>query len=249
MSVPLSAAWKPGQMDGRTVRVSALDSVLFGGAQTARPQRAPTRTPHIHSRGKQQFSAPELQALWIQAGGDPAKANIAAAIALAESGGRTGPGVHSSNPAGGINRGPWQIWSGNPGSSDDPLTNAKTAVRMSKNGTNWGSWETYATGAYKKFLGSGVTQQDQSTTFQGGSLKGAVSDTAGQIGRIADVFGTAGNFLLTQQGWRRILKVVIGGVVIIYGITLLAKNLAGVDVAAPLNKAAGGVTKGVVGKS
>ena len=107
------------------------------------------------------YTYAQLEGLWINAGGSPATAPIAAAIAEAESGGN--PTVTSANPDGGTNVGPWQLDTLGVGSGfsvaqlQDPATNAAIAVKGSANGSNWSDWETFANGAYKAFLNNGTT--------------------------------------------------------------------------------------------
>jgi len=84
-----------------------------------------------------------LEELWEQAGGSDAQAVTAASIAMAESSGQQ----YATGAAG--ERGYWQI---NPDhgslSTYDPLGNAKAAVIISDDGTNWTPWTTYTSGAY-----------------------------------------------------------------------------------------------------
>lgn len=84
-----------------------------------------------------------LERLWDSAGGNPGKAFIAAEIAMAESSGEQ----YATGPAG--ERGYWQI---NPDhgylSTYNPYGNAKAAVIISGNGTDWTPWTTYTSGAY-----------------------------------------------------------------------------------------------------
>jgi LysM repeat protein len=89
------------------------------------------------------LSCHALEELWEEAGGSPAQAVTAASIAMAESGGQ-------QFATGGVGeRGYWQI---NPDhgslSTYDPLGNAKAAVIISDDGTNWTPWTTYTSGAY-----------------------------------------------------------------------------------------------------
>lgn len=85
------------------------------------------------------YTAEQLKQLWIQAGGNPQNAAIAAAVALAESGGNANAGPKNNN--GSIDRGLWQINSIHGAlSSFDPLQNAKAAVKISNNGANWRPW-------------------------------------------------------------------------------------------------------------
>jgi LysM repeat protein len=85
-----------------------------------------------------------LEELWEEAGGSHAEAFMAAEIAMAESSGR-------QFATGGVGeRGYWQI---NPNhgalSTYDPLGNAKAAIIISSNGTNWNPWTTFTSGAFQ----------------------------------------------------------------------------------------------------
>jgi LysM repeat protein len=85
-----------------------------------------------------------LEELWEQAGGSDAEAVMAASIAMAESSGQQ----FATGTVG--ERGYWQI---NPDhgslSTYDPLGNAKAAVIISDDGTNWTPWTTFTSGAYQ----------------------------------------------------------------------------------------------------
>jgi len=85
-----------------------------------------------------------LEQLWEKAGGSSAHAFMAAEIAMAESSGRQ----FATGPVG--ERGYWQI-NTNHGSLStyDPLGNARAAVIISANGTNWHPWTTFTSGAYR----------------------------------------------------------------------------------------------------
>jgi len=89
------------------------------------------------------LGCPGLEELWEQAGGSDAEAVMAASIAMAESSGQQ----FATGAAG--ERGYWQI---NPDhgslSTYDPLGNAKAAVIISDDGTNWTPWTTFTSGAY-----------------------------------------------------------------------------------------------------
>lgn len=84
-----------------------------------------------------------LEALWRTAGGAPSAQVTAASIAMAESSGNQ----YATGPYG--ERGYWQI---NPDhgalSTYDPDGNAKAAVIISDDGTNWSPWTTFVDGAY-----------------------------------------------------------------------------------------------------
>ncbi len=100
------------------------------------------------------YTQSELQELWVKAGGDPSKARVAAAVAMAESGGRT-HALNTADPSGG-SRGLWQINGIHKDSTYDALGNAKAAVRISSNGKNFKPWGAYTNGSYKKFYGKGT---------------------------------------------------------------------------------------------
>jgi LysM repeat protein len=86
-----------------------------------------------------------LEQLWDSAGGNPADAFMAAEIAMAESGGNQ-YAVSSTDDIG-----YWQINAPIWGSlaTYDPAGNAQAAVQISGDGSDWGPWTTYQTGAYE----------------------------------------------------------------------------------------------------
>lgn len=95
----------------------------------------------------------QLEALWVEQGGKASAKHTAAAIALAESSGNVTAEGHNTN--GSIDRGLWQINSVHGAlSTTNPRANARSAIAISNNGTNWSPWVTYQTGAYKTFLGA-----------------------------------------------------------------------------------------------
>jgi len=89
------------------------------------------------------LSCSGLEALWKAAGGRTSAAFMAAEIAMAESGGRQ----YAHSPTN--DYGYWQI-NGVHGAmaTYNPIGNAKAAIAISSNGTNWRPWTTYVTGAY-----------------------------------------------------------------------------------------------------
>jgi hypothetical protein len=98
----------------------------------------------------------QIVSLWTANGGSASTANVAAAVAMGESSGRTG--VTSHNPDGGQNVGLWQLDTKGAGAGhtvaqlQDANTNAQVTIMHSANGTNWKQWEAYTNGAYKKYL-------------------------------------------------------------------------------------------------
>src|SRR5215472_1383913 len=106
--------------------------------------------------GNIQYSYAQIEGIWVQAGGPVGVAPIAAAIAMAESGGNTTATDNDSN--GSVDRGLWQIISIHGAlSTYDVMGNARAAVSISNNGTNWSPWVTYSNGAYRKYYQTGVT--------------------------------------------------------------------------------------------
>lgn len=178
---------------------------------------------------KVKFTFGDLENLWIQAGGDPAKAKIAAAVAMAESGGvRT---AQHTNSDGTIDRGPWQINSVHGAQSTiDARANADAAVAISKNGTDWTPWTTFKSGAFRKFLSG--KDVPAATIASGGSVPG-VTDLnvpgAGAIGAVGDFLGKLG-VIFHANFWLRVALglgglVLIGFAVVTIGKQYMPKNL------------------------
>jgi LysM repeat protein len=89
------------------------------------------------------YSCSNLESLWEQAGGSPAHALMAAEIARAESGGN--PNAISPTDDFGL----WQINASNGSLATlNTYQNARSAIILSHNGTDWNPWTTYRTGAY-----------------------------------------------------------------------------------------------------
>src|SRR6516162_488873 len=81
----------------------------------------------------------QVENYWVQAGGNPQAASMAAAVADAESG--LNAGASRTNPDGSQGVGLWLLPSnGSPPGSTDPLANARAAVQLSQNGTDWTQW-------------------------------------------------------------------------------------------------------------
>ena len=108
----------------------------------------------------QKFTYAELEGLWINAGGPRGAAPIAAAIALAESGGCSGDINPTDN---GGTQTSWSLWQISDGTHNqpvpgimDPAVNAQQAVAKYK-ASGWSPWGTYNSGAYKAFMNGGTT--------------------------------------------------------------------------------------------
>jgi LysM repeat protein len=84
-----------------------------------------------------------LERLWEEAGGNPADAFTAAEIAMAESGGNQ----YAHSPTN--DYGYWQINASHGAlATYDAYGNARAAVIISHDGTDWHPWTTYTSGAY-----------------------------------------------------------------------------------------------------
>jgi Lysozyme like domain len=87
----------------------------------------------------QDMTYDEVENAWIQAGGNPQAAAMAAAVADASSG--LNPATSRTNPDGTVSIGLWLIpQNGTPPGSTDPVANARAAVQLSGNGTDWSQW-------------------------------------------------------------------------------------------------------------
>ena len=90
------------------------------------------------------LSCSGLEELWESAGGSSAKAFMAAEIAMAESGGNQ----YALSPT--DDYGYWQINASHGAlATFNALGNAKAAITISDDGTDWAPWTTYTTGAYE----------------------------------------------------------------------------------------------------
>ena len=172
-----------------------------------------------------QYSFKQLEQLWVQAGGNAAYSVIAAAIAMAESSGKSDASNFNTN--GTEDRGLWQInsiWGSL--STFDPMANAKAAVEISHNGTNWHPWTTYNTGAYKQYMGG----QSPPPTPVGGSAGGGggggnpLADLFSFPSQIINFFGDANSFvnklmwLVNPASWLRIGAFLVGVVLLLFAI-------------------------------
>lgn len=89
-----------------------------------------------------------LERLWEQAGGSRGAAFTAAEIAMAESGGRQYASLYNAN--GTTDRGYWQVNSVHGSlSTFGAYANARAAVQISHDGSDWSPWVTYNSGAYQ----------------------------------------------------------------------------------------------------
>lgn len=127
------------------------------------------------------YSADQIGNLWIAAGGDPTWARKAEAVALAESGGNSD--ARSSTTDFGL----WQINAIHFGDGiidasnwATPTVNARAAISISSNGTNWAAWCT-CWDTPDKNCGHGQLSTPQATSPAGRELAalGGTPSTSG----------------------------------------------------------------------
>lgn len=122
----------------------------------------------------------QVENYWIQAGGNAQAAAMAAAIADASSG--LNPGVTRTNPDGTCSVGLWLIpQNGTPPGTTDPLSNARAAVQLSNNGTDWSQWC--------------VAWSDNDCGQQGGTYLGSGANALGSLaqGGTSGIYSVAGS--------------------------------------------------------
>lgn len=127
-----------------------------------------TPTPSTTAgQGTQAMTYAQVKNAWIQAGGNPQAADMAAAVADAESG--FNPSAQRINPDGSTGIGLWLLPSnGNPPGSTDPVANARAAVQQSNNGTDWTQWCS--------------TWSDNNCGLNGGTYLGSGANALGSLG-------------------------------------------------------------------
>jgi hypothetical protein len=182
-------------------------------------------------------------------------AKIAAAIAMAESGGSPSVITHDSDDD---SYGLWQInMKGDMGPARrkqlgisansallDPKTNARAMAMISGNGANFGAWATFTGGQYKKFLQTGSSNSvadwlkrvlpggDKAAAIgnQAGENLGTVVDsaqaTAQAAGAAVDTLQKSAAWLSKSENWLRIAYVAGGGAIILAALYQLMSGTA-----------------------
>ena len=139
--LPAPAAVAAQPTAGGSTHTTAYTPRHAASGSGAGPASQPSAATTTNLSGT--LSCSGLEALWVEAGGSAAAEVTAASIAMAESGGNQ----FATGTVG--ERGYWQINPVNGSlSTYDPYGNARAAVIMSGNGTNWSPWTTYTSGAY-----------------------------------------------------------------------------------------------------
>jgi hypothetical protein len=145
---PKHAAPAPAVTETASVNTSSSSSSSHhstGGSSTVVVQSASHGSSGGSSGGLSgTLSCSGLEQLWTSAGGDSADAFMAAEIAEAESGGNQ----YALSPT--DDYGYWQINASNGAlATFNAYGNARSAIILSDDGSNWNAWTTYRTGAYE----------------------------------------------------------------------------------------------------
>jgi LysM repeat protein len=121
----------------------ATHTTIYSTGHSTGPSANGARHVVTQSAPQGMYACSALEQLWEQEGGSPAAAVMAAEIAMAESGGD--PNAISPTDDFGL----WQINGSNGALATlNPFQNAKSAITLSDDGTNWNPWTTYHSGAY-----------------------------------------------------------------------------------------------------
>jgi hypothetical protein len=183
------------------------------------------------------YSYAQLEGLWINAGGSKAVAPIAAAIALAESGGCSAAlNANDTNGEGGT-QSSWGLWQISNGTHSQPVpgiltpaTNAQQAVAKYQGDNNtFGDWGTYSSGAYKQYISNSTTPDTSVSSPASATLDS--STTAGGDCAITmpnidlGVTSIGGSCLVTYSTERALiagLMLGVAGIVALAGLVILA---------------------------
>lgn len=174
----------------------------------------PNKVPSSVTR----YTYAQLEALWIQAGGDRASAPIMAAIALAESSGD--PTATNHNSDGSVDRGLWQINSSHGSlSTYNVADNAKAAVKI-KGTQGLSAWVTYTNGMYRKFMKNGVNPDSN-------GLPNGSTSTADQAGLSGDIGTAIGQGLgqAFQSLMQPVISTIIWGGEVMFGIGIIGLGI------------------------
>lgn len=186
----------------------------------------------------------ELYTLALSQGLTPDRAKVAAAIAMAESGGNAN--AHNTNAdTGDDSYGYWQInMLGDLGperrkafgiSSNeqlfDPATNARAMKVVSGGGTNFYPWSTYAKGKHLPYLNNPVTDQGSNDPSWLEKLGKAVAlpitgpiDAAQNLGSIVETVNKTARWVSNSENWLRVGYVAGGGVLVVAGLVMVMQS-------------------------
>lgn len=186
----------------------------------------------------------EIVSLAKDMGLNDSRARIAAAIAMAESGGNPNAVVHDSDDD---SYGLWQInMKGTMGPDRrrkyglpnneallDPRRNGMVMADLSQHGGNFSAWTTYTSGKYKQFVdGKSLAEKAADLVTGAKDAAGNAYDNAMDVGRAAGTIANAtektAKWVSDSKNWVRIAYVGGGSlVVIVASVALLRSTPAG----------------------
>jgi LysM repeat protein len=139
-----AASAAPAETSAPAETAASTQSAPSSGGSSAGGSSAGSGTVVVQSApAAGSYSCSALESLWDEAGGNSADAFMAAEIATAESGGN--PNAISPTDDYGL----WQINASNGDLATlNPFDNAKSAIILSDDGSNWDAWTTFTSGAY-----------------------------------------------------------------------------------------------------
>lgn len=195
------------------------------------------------------LSQKQIAALWIQEGGNPAKADEASAVAMAESSGDTT--IHTP---GSCCYGLYQFHKDYfpVACAKKPRCATRMAIKLSNNGTSWegGKWEAHEDGSYLQFIGkSGFTADTQAAKAKAEEIaKGIIDDSTGvlgtpfgihlgnplsgidQLAAAVEAIARLIENMFTAHFWVRFGKGLLGALLLIYALQGFLKATMGVEI-------------------
>jgi len=183
----------------------------------------------------------DIKALWIANGGAPSRADIMAAIALAESGGNTeahntrapddSVGLWQINYFGSLRQGRTSAYGTPEKLLKDPAAQARAAIDISSNGQNLQPWSTFTSGAYQKYLDPSVPPSTLPLPGSPGYTPPTSADLGGSQATAGDCLISAPVVgCLFQKSWGFALlgglELGVAGVVVLFGVAILVGGAA-----------------------
>jgi hypothetical protein len=189
------------------------------------------------------FSQSEVYSLAKSVGLTDSRARVAAAIAMAESGGD--PNKRNTKPPD-DSYGLWQVnmygslgparraQFGLTADSDllNPQTNARAMKAISQDGGNFSPWSTYTAGTYRQYMDAPVADQSKEPGFL--DRLGSAIDPLGinrsviggfdSAGEAFKLLGKAAIWMSDTRNWIRVIYVTVGAVVVVAGLIMVIES-------------------------
>jgi hypothetical protein len=193
----------------------------------------------------------QIAELCFVAGQGRGNLDVAVAVALAESGGKTDARNTNSDTARSVDRGLWQInsyWHPEVGEAcaDNPVCATKEARRISRGFADFSQWSAYKNGSYTRHLPTAAVAASHARRKRPASFDD-VKLTAGEkdgkewyepgflfdripnpLEPVKDVAGAIAEFtraLFDPNTWQRVGIVVGGAILLLLGVLILGRDL------------------------